>query len=142
MSYIRTDVSVHVTESPFKESQCECIIDPKNPDKIIEVVYRSDISTLLYDRKRRAVSDIVYNDLVAHLNNSHQNLLSQLDETVSDDQILDTVKSRYIQSIGDIQAYSDFLSESVDKVTGSIKDAQEKEEHFKKLMEKLNAKSD
>lgn len=142
MEKIRNTVNVCVTPSPFAEVQCEHIMDPADPEKIREVVIRSDISALLYTRKRKSISDISYNDLVAQLNNSHQSLLSQLDDTVSDEQILDSVKSRYIQSIGDITAYSDYLTSAIDHTTATIKESEEKEERFKALMEKLNVKSD
>lgn len=71
------------------------------------VTYRNDIYMVLNQKRLSAMTLSQFQD---HLNlNKSDTVLQQLRSKMTDQQLLQFTKSRYIQSIGELRAWSDYL---------------------------------
>lgn len=109
-------VSEHITDKLSKD-----VTKTKNGKELVH--YGTDIGIIMDEQKIRKLSAYSMDTLIGNLKRDVPNL-----SNYPDSDLIDTMKSRYIQSNGDIKEYERLLKNQIDSV---IKDL----EHKKKIEE-------
>lgn len=113
MAYVTALRDKSPVESFYRDEQDVPIGESK------AVTYRNDIYMVLNQRRLSAMTLSQFQD---HLNlNKSDTVLQQLRSKMSDEQLLQFTKSRYIQSIGELRAWSDYLEAEYGAQLDSIK---------------------
>lgn len=102
-------------------------------------VHTSDVDLLFHEEKLRKLNTFTMDGIVQNLKRSVTDL-----SDMSDDAILQTVKSRYIQSISDVHEYTRQIMHDIDDVVEKAKFEQKRQETLRKIEEneklKINQK--
>lgn len=102
-------------------------------------VHTSDVDLLFREEKFRKLNTFTLDGMVQNLKRNVSDL-----SDMSDDAILQTVKSRYIQSVSDVHEYTRQIMHDIDEVVEKAKFEQKRQEILQKIEEneklKINQK--
>lgn len=85
------------------------------------VKYQSDVYFLLNQKRLDKMSLQAFSEYLDSMPDSGTDSLSELRSKVSDDQLLQFVKSRYIQSRSELQAWASYLTSQAAQLQGEAK---------------------
>ena len=93
-------------------------------------IHTSDVDLLFREEKLRKLNTFTLDGMVQNLKRSVSDL-----SDMSDDAILQTVKSRYIQSVSDVHEYTRQIMHDIDDVVERAKFEQKRQETLRKIEE-------
>lgn len=93
---------------------CVDEFEDKNGNKVKH--FGSDVGLLFYEQKFNKLNSFVLDSLVSNLKKDVPSL-----SEFSDEHILKSVKSRYIQSCADIKNYERYLKNQIDSILDDVK---------------------
>nr|DAJ28772.1 MAG TPA: hypothetical protein [Microviridae sp.] len=109
-----SESDIAVEELPTEQFRFERCGAPDDPEVLIRI--RSDISMLLHaaDMSKKYGKDFVQS--MIDLRRPKSSALQEVMDNMSDAQILDTVKSRHLQSPSELIAWSEYLTEQAKSI--------------------------
>lgn len=109
-----SDPDVCLEELPTEQFRFEKCGDPEDPDCPIRI--RSDVSMLLHatDLAKKYGQNFVQS--MINLRKPKSSSIQESMDKMSDDQILDTIKSRHLQSPSELIAWSEYLTEQAKSI--------------------------
>ena len=108
-------VGIYRTPQPVDEFRAEVV---EYPDKSVSVRYVSDLKMFFNQQRLSQLSPQYVQQMLQSAKKSDNSA------GLSDEQLIDGLKSRYIQSNADMYAYTRWLNDNIDSVVKDIADKQ------------------